>query len=201
MRTSIIITTLLFFFQVYAQKCVHSNLSKEYDFKTSLIRETKNNELSNECEVVINIINKTTKTGQIIKFHSDWMLNGDYKDCKTVRSYTTKFNHKAVAQDNDFGDLIIADFNFDEKDDIAIKAESGGNGGPLYKFYLQENNKNFVEDKYLSNIVTFFPVDINAKSKTLKTKVYANAYEQQETIYKANKINGNWKIISQRLIK
>ena len=43
------------------------------------------------------------------------------------------------------------------KEDFAIKKDSGGNGGPLYEFYLQNVRQKFVKDDFLTNTLEFFP--------------------------------------------
>jgi hypothetical protein len=59
----------------------------------------------------------------------------DWCHCGAVRSYETGKNaHKAVV-DNDYGDLVVADINFDGLADVVLKTDGGGNGGPYYTFY------------------------------------------------------------------
>jgi hypothetical protein len=196
MKKLMVTILLLVFFYGYGQECTHTDLSKEFNFKTILKRKVKDD---NECEINLSVINKSKKTEQHIFIHSDWMFASDYTDCNMVRSYTTNVKSKALVEDNDYGDLIIADFNFDGKDDFALKSESGGNGGPLYKFYLQNNNEIFVEDKYLSETMLFFPVSIDRKQNILVTLVHANAYQRSENTYKMDK-SGKWNLISQRFV-
>ena len=137
------------------QTCLHKNLSKSFNFNLSLKRITES-----DCEISLLIIDKkTNKNIQTIKFSSDFIFEKDYKDCSTVRSFSTEINKKLVAEDNDYGDFIVADFNFDGKEDFAIKKDSGGNGGPFYFYYLQNKKSKFIIDKFLSESenVEFFP--------------------------------------------
>lgn len=174
----------------YGQKCTHTNLSKKYNFITSVERQNEN-----ECDITLTIVEKLTKVLKHIIIHSDGMLKDDYINCDNVRSYVTNVNNKLAAEENDYGDLIIADFNFDGKEDIALKRESVGNGGPIYKFYTQNNKFDFVEDKYLTQTVMFFPEDFDTKLKALITNVRANTYQKNKITYQLDVNSGKWKII------
>ncbi len=127
-------------------------------------------------------------------------LEKTFIDCKTVRSYSTGINKTSKAIDNDFGDLIIADFNFDNREDFAVKNDSGGNGGPTYNFYIQDKNKNFTIDKFLTTQMEFFPSKFITKSKRLVTYVHANAYQLSENIFEYNEKLKKWKYKESRLI-
>ena len=71
------------------------------------------------CIVTVKIIKKETKkTIQMIHFGSGWLFDDAYNKCSDVRSYITGYNKKAMVQDSDFGSIIVADFNFDGKEDI-----------------------------------------------------------------------------------
>jgi len=193
MKNVLIIIFSFLFLQCYAQKCTHTNLSKKYDYTTTIKRKVVN---ERECEIIVlSISNKLTKVEQIILLNSDGLCKGDLLNCNSVRSYITNINYKVVAKENDFGDFIIADLNFDGKEDIALKAESVGNGGPIYKFYLQNNKGNFIEDKYLSDTVLFFPFLIDVRSKKLITDVRANTYQKCKTSYQLDVKSNKWKII------
>jgi len=91
--------------------------------------------------------------------------------------------------------LIIVDFNFDGKDDIAIINDSGGNGGPLYNFYIQNQKGLFSLNKFLTEQMSFFPAYINKKEKTLTTFVHAGVNRIAKTIYKFNVADQTWKQI------
>ncbi|NHM07502.1 hypothetical protein G4D82_09745 [Flavobacterium sp. CYK-4] len=181
---------------VNGQNCLHKNLSKDFNFKIELQRIK-----DAECKISLSIINKHTQAIQSINFDSESIFEKDFKDCSTVRSYTMSIRNKLPGNDNDFGDLIIADYNFDGKEDFAIKKDSGGNGGPLYSYYLQSDNSKFIFNEYLSNQVEFFPSIIDAKKETLTTIVHANAYQDCKTVYKYDSKNKNWKVINRTYVE
>ena len=110
-------------------------------------------------------------------------------NCENVRSYSTNVNDTLIALDNDYGDLIIADFNFDNKDDFAIKRNSGGNGGPEYDYFLQSSNNNFIKNSYLSDSLVFFPSEISKEKKCLMTLVHAGVCHMGKHIYHYDSMN------------
>lgn len=182
----------------YGQKCNHTNLSKAYNFSVKLERIKD----SSACKITLNILDKvTSKELQRIIINSEFIFEKDFKDCSKIRSYSTNINEKEIDVDNDFGDLIIADFNFDGKEDIAIKKDSGGNGGPLYEFYTQNTNNKFIKDTFLSNTLEFFPSYINKSKKTLTTLVHANVYQRCKMVFKYNSKWNKWKRISKTFVE
>ena len=137
---------------------------------------------------------------QTIKYNTNDLFDETFANCEFVRSYITGKNKDVEDTDNDYGDIVIADFNFDGKDDIALTNATGGNGGPLYNFYLQNNQGKFVLDNYLTDTMEFFPNEINKNKKTLVTLVHASAVDLCESTYKYNSVNRKWKEIKRRLV-
>jgi hypothetical protein len=186
---------------IYGQTCIYTGLSKTFVFQTNIIRIKLDKE-PDSCLISVYIIIKTTeKTIQSIRFSSNFLLgDSSFVCCNNVRSYTTGKNINAEVIDNDYGDLIVADFNFDNKEDFAIKREEGGNGGPLYNFYIQAENTTFTLDKYLSQTMIWFPANIDKGKRTLTTVVHANAYQMSETTYKYDPPTNKWARVGYRLI-
>jgi hypothetical protein len=81
-----------------------------------------------------------------------------FTDPKDSRSSITGARYKSVAVDADYGDFVIDDFNFDGKEDFAVKIEVGGRLGPSYKFYISSKDSSFVENEFLSKQVQFMPI-------------------------------------------
>ena len=182
---------LLFFILIAssgnAQTCTYKNLSKNFDFSVSY-------KSKNEIKTISLIITQkaTKKIFQEINFDSEYLSQFEFKECANVRSYSTGVNKNAKDLDNDFGNLIIGDFNFDGIEDLAIKQESGGNGGPLYNYYIQKNKK-FVLDVFLTNTMKFFPSEIDKNKKILITYVHANAYQFSKNLYLYDTKTKKWK--------
>jgi len=199
-KLSLLLLIIHFTLASYAQTCVHTSLSKKYDFKVNIRRMPKSEDRDSFI-VTINIIDKLNKNEvQKIAFGSTDISSNVFSNCKSVRSYTTGVNKSKEAEDNDFGDLIVADLNFDSKEDLALKNDLGGNSGPTYNFYMQDGGGNFVLNSFLTKQMGFFPSQINKISKTLVTMVHANANQLGEHTYKLDSKTNKWKEIKHRLV-
>lgn len=201
MKNSIILLVCIIIPKIaLGQTCLHKNLSKEFNFeiKVKKIINAKEEIDSNSVKVIV--YNKISNKKQEFNFGSSFLFEKTFIDCKTVRSYSTGINKNAEVIDNDFGDIIIADFNFDNKDDFAVKNDSGGNGGPTYNFYIQDTHKNFKLDKFLTAEMRFFPSKFIIKNKLLVTYVHANAYQLSENVFEYNTKLKKWKYKMSRLV-
>ncbi len=179
--------------------CNHTNLSVQFDFTTSLTRFYVD-EFHDFCVVEVAITNKLTKkTLQTIQYSSVDFFEVVLKRCDFVRSYQTHTNDTTLVVDNNYGDLVVADFNFDQKDDFAIIKNSGGNSGTEYNFYVQDNNRQFTLDKFLTSEMLFFP-EIHSVNKTLVTYSHAGVCHAGEHIYQYNSKTNKWSETSHRII-
>lgn len=189
---------LLFTVSCFGQQCVHKNLSKDFDITVAITRF--GDKPLDEVQLNITIQKKSGEDRpQEIEFVSESMFEESFATCDAVMSRSTGVNKDLKVMDNDYGDLVIADLNFDGREDLAIKREEGGNGGPLYFFYLQTPEGKFEVDDFLNDSVTYFPFVIDAKKKQLITLVHANDYQMNETIFELKGKN-NWKEVSNRLV-
>lgn len=176
-----------------------NDLSNEFVFVVEFDKNQK--EFGDSCFVEISVL-KQNNNETVSKLHhfGFYFFDDELFSGSNIKSYLTQKNCDEDIFDNDFGDLIVADFNFDSHEDFAIKRDEGGNGGPLYCFYLNSKNKSFEYDPFLSEKMGWFPVKIDSKAKTLTTEVHASASSYQETIFRFNSILNKWKIQSQKII-
>lgn len=189
---------LLFTVSCFGQKCVHKNLSKDFDILVEVTRF--GDKPLDESQVNITIQKKSgDDKPQEIEFVSEFMYEESYMSCDAVMSHSTGVNKDLKVVDNDYGDLVVADLNFDGKEDLAIKREEGGNGGPLYFFYIQDKDGKFEIDDFLTESMAYFPFVIDAKNKHLTTLVYANDYQMNETVFELRG-KKTWKEVSNRLV-
>ncbi len=189
-------------FYTYSQNCFYSDLSNEFSISTKLKTIENIDGIHDSSIVIIEITNKKdTTTTYKIQLSSIFFMDQEFTNCGNIRSYSIENEYQNEVIDNDYGDLIIADFNFDNKDDIALIRDSGGNGGPLYNFYIQSDSFQFKLDFYLSNNVIYFPQNIDQELQELKTIVHANAYQMCETIYSYNKRLDKWIIKNKKYIE
>ena len=187
--------------KVKAQTVAYTKLSDKYLFKVNTVKATTRDNADKISKLVLSISDQNNKLLQQITVTPEYLYSTTFKSGDQSRSYITGKNVKAEHMDNDFGDLIIADLNFDGKEDIALKYDSGGNGGPLYNFYVWQPSGLFVKDNFLADNMQFFPADINSKDKTLTITVHASAFDNNKTTFKYNTQTKHWAIIKSTLIK
>jgi len=193
---------LMFLFSGYvakAQTCVYRNLSHHYTFKVISVKNTAD-EVGTSARKVSLLIFKNNKLNQQINFGAEYLFEGVFKKDTASRSYITGKNKNADVPDYDYGDVVIADLNFDGKEDIAVKHDSGGNGGPRYNFYLQDMHGTFKIDHYLTDYIKSFPEEINNKQKILRTQTHANMRQEASKLFQYNPKTKKWKLLKWEMV-
>ena len=152
------------------------------------------------CKIRLNILSKNSKKLiQTIYLNSDFCIDkGAFVNINNSRSYVTGKNKNKNVVDWDYGDLVVADFNFDNMDDFAIKKEVGGNGGPIYIYYIQKSDSTFRFDKFLTNNLNCFPDYFIKETKTLKSICRGCSVTDIVTIIKLDTLKNKWKLVSSR---
>jgi hypothetical protein len=175
----------------------YNDLSDKYNYEiNAFLQKEVDSDLEKIYEIQINITNKSDTTKfQRITIKPDYLFGDVFTNISDSNSYIREKHKKREIIDNDFGDFIVADFNFDALEDFAIKSYSGGNGGPLYEYYIQDSTGIFHKDNYLTDEVRFFPAEMDKKHKLLRTIVHANAYGVNEFIYKYDPLKKKWTFI------
>jgi hypothetical protein len=198
LQKTFLLTFCLCNFTLFGQKCVDKNLSNNFIFETEI--DTKSQNELTSCRILVSVYdNKNNKKIQSLEINSEFILvTKSFKNCESNRSFITGKNQYREAEENDYGDIIVADFNFDNKEDFAIKREEGGNGGPLYKFYIQTENRKFVLDNFLSDTMMWFPFEMDKAEMTLATYVRSNSAEDEKIIYKYDVEKKEWKILKRQ---
>ena len=181
-----------------AQTCLHTKLSTQYNFETK-IKWFRHPDSRDTALISVRIIDKANKKERHkIQLQAGYLLSADFSDCKSDRSYTTNWKTKGQIVDNEFGDLVVADLNFDSLEDLAIKCESGGNGGAEYAYYIQDKKGHFYRDSFLTYEMGYFPHIINKKKRNLVTYVHANARQFGVHTYHLSAKTNKWKQVSHR---
>lgn len=189
------------FITTHTNKCEQVNLSTQFDLSIDFKRYSDTIEKQDSCYLTVYIKDKKTKsTVDSFSISSLFYYSFMFLSCDGMTSFSTKFNADREIMDNYYGDIVVADLNFDGYDDIAVINDGGGNGGPLYSYYTQTTDKKFILDKFLTDSVEFFPSKINSKSKTLTTYVHAGVCGLSENIYKLDKKTNIWTEKSYRII-
>ena len=188
------LSLVLVAFTAVGQTCVHADLSKSLLFKTELTR-IKRDSMQDSCRVRIVVVNKHNKQPVFTTvFTSTYLFSRAYSEQNAVRSYTTGAGLSLEAGDYDYGDLVVADFNFDGKEDFAAKNDSGGNRGPFYSYFIQTSTGSFVLNKFLTKRMVFFPNRITKATRTL-TLESERWNERFRTSYRLNAKTGKWREI------
>ena len=116
------------------------------------------------------------------------------------RSFITGFNKNAPNVDGDWGDIIVADFNFDGKEDFAIRKSASPMDAPIepVDFYIQNDKGQFIKDSYLSSEFDVFPDKIDARNHTISVEYFIGANpEPAIVVFKYNATTQKWKEIKQ----
>ena len=95
--------------------------------------------------------------------------------------------------------MIIADLNFDSKEDIAVINDCA-NSGMLYNYYIQDNFRKFKLDSFLTDSMIYFPSEINKNNKTLLTRLTAGVCGLGEHKFRLNQETHKWSEISHKII-
>ncbi|RDC64236.1 XAC2610-related protein [Adhaeribacter pallidiroseus] len=186
---------------IIAQDCLQTGLSDNFNFRIITIKGLNEDSLVHTIKLELLIIDKIKNVEvQKIEFNAEETFDADFDDCSNIRSYVTGLNETDEAPDNDYGDFIVADFNFDDKEDFAIKKYwAGGSSGPVYNYYIQDRAGKFVKDSYLSEEVEFFPSKFDKKRTSLQVIVPVGACSIAKHVYSFNTRINKWKEKSHRL--
>lgn len=180
--------------------CDHNELSGQFDITVNFKRYTDTIEKQDSSFLTLYIKDKNSKSViDSVNIISLSYYSFMFTSCDSVTSYSTKFKADREIADNYFGDIVVADLNFDGKDDIAVINDGGGNSGPLYGFYTQTSNKRFVIDRFLTDSVAHFPDRIQKSKRRLITLGRAGACCAGEHIYQLDKTTNQWKHISYKV--
>lgn len=186
---------------VKSNHCEQSKLSNQFDLSIDFKRYSDTIEQRDSCFLTVYVKDKRTKaTIDHFSMESSYLFSFMFLSCDSMTSYTTKFKADRTGRDNYFGDIVVEDFNFDGIEDIAVINDAGGNSGPFYSFYIQNNAGKFKKDDFLTDSVSVYPSEINSKNKTLATYGHAGACGVGKHTFKLDKIKNTWTVESYRRI-
>ena len=183
-----------------AQRCNYEDLSEEFEFATNM-RRYKTGTAGDSCQVRIFVTQKKNNHFlQKISYYSLDFYNDAFLNCENKRSYTTGKNKNNETENGNYGDLVVADFNFDGEEDFAVINHSGGISGPSYSFYIQAKDKHFELDSNMTSLVNFFPAEIHKTTKRLITIVPVSASEKTRTVFQYHRRSKTWTKVHQEFI-
>ena len=185
---------------IFGQTCIHDDLSQTLRITARAQRKPGDSIIAFNCPIEVTISDKASKKSvQIISFIATALYPRSFTKCSWVRSYTTGKNRNATVWDTDFGDIIVADFNFDSREDIAIRSDDE-NSGTYYRFYTQGKDKLFKLDSFLTDSMSIVPTYFNRTKKTLTTYQRAGARFEGEQLYRLDIRKNKWSMIRHRFI-
>ena len=179
------------------KKCIYTKLSEKYIYEVKNIQNCDSSDLA--CENTTIVIIRDKKTLMVVD--SINMFSGNHfsdvftKPDERSKSYFTKYNLDATNVDGDFCDFIVADFNFDNKEDFAIVFDSEGSAGVTYNFFVQGLDSKLSLNTFLTDTLRVFPVQFYPKTKRLKSEARSGTCWHFETIYQL-KNTSDWRAVS-----
>lgn len=179
--------------------CDHLDLSKIFDVQLKVTKFKRFDGYQDSCLVKVVLLSKhTLKCVDSFAFSTIMFLDDSYEDCEQVLSYSTGKNTDREIVDDMYGDIVVADLNFDGLEDLAVMSEDQ-NAGTYYRFFLQGPKQKFKENQFLSDSIASFPDKINPRNKTLFTLSRAGACAVAEHTFML-KENGRWRTKSKKII-
>jgi hypothetical protein len=179
------------------KQCIYTKLSEKYNYEIKNIQRCDSSDL--DCENIAIVIIRDKKTLAVVD-SVNTTLSWQFEDVFTKpeersKSFFTKFNLDALIENGDFGDFIVADFNFDNKEDFAIIYDSGASSGATYNFFIQGSNYKMYLNTFLTDTLRVFPDQFYPKTKRLKSETRSGTCWHFETIYQL-KNTSDWRVVS-----
>jgi hypothetical protein len=128
-----------------------------------------------------------------------YVNRADFVDFKQSRSFITGKNTDLKVLDNYYGEFVVADFNFDSKDDFAIRNDLGGNGGAFYSFYINIGS-GFELSNFLTDSLLYMPYEYDKNNKRLKSSYFSTVCGFVEEVLQYSQENASWDFISRKFV-
>lgn len=179
------------------RECRLTNLSKKYIYLITADK-SKNEygglQTSKTSVEIIRKIDGQSMQRLFIKPGKTSLGVDSFSDCSAVGSYISGKHARDEGADNYWGDFMVADFNFDGLEDLAVITNSS-NTGAFYEFLTQTKSGRFVKDTFLSD--GYFPYKIDRRNKTLTTGTAATTWGWMETVLKYNPRTRKWRVLKE----
>ena len=173
-----------------------TDVSDVFDFRLNVSNSTNEDGHAGINLVTITVSNKLTKTiTQTIQSGPLYLFPAGFTGSDFAESYSTGKKRTNAAQVDDKGsEFIVADFNFDHREDFALRTGDRATSAPsTYDFYIQNKAGQFVRDAFLSDEMVIFP-EINQSNKTLIT-CDGSLFDPTRRTYKLNAVTKKWREI------
>lgn len=118
------------------------NLSRQFNIKLSVQRFIEKDDLHDSC--IVKALFTGEQSGTIldsISLTSLLFYSNYFTDPKNCVSYSTSVHVFKQLVDNYAGDMVVADLDFDGRDDVAIVNDMGGNSVPHIVFLFSSRTR------------------------------------------------------------
>jgi hypothetical protein len=190
---------LLFFLQFRKDVVVYRDLSNRYVYSIESVSDVdEDGERGNITSIKISIIKKPEgRLIQEITVPFDGVSGKEqFLNPNRSRSSVTGARMRDPVEDYDHGDFVVHDFNFDGKEDFALKIDMGGNMGPLYRFYVAGEGNLLREDDFLNGEFGLMP-EVDMQRKVLRASHYNHDTGRVSTVsYRYDPVKKRWSKVS-----
>lgn len=185
-------TTATFYFK---------DLSTTYNYK--VVDRCMGSSYHGFCDSVTRVIKVLDKNDSLIQkiyptlsvAPREFYDNG-YPPVKYSRSYITGKNANAFVYDDYYGEIVVADLNFDGLEDFGTPVDHGTDNGPHYAFYIQDHPNHFKFNAYLTERVVWFPSIFRDSLKSFTTTLASPPNNQVYLTFQYDTIEHQWRQIS-----
>jgi hypothetical protein len=172
---------------------LYTQLSNQFDLEVEIRVNVTGNPDLDSTYLRIQVIDKSSKVIlQTIRKPRHWIFPKFYSNSNNSRSYSTNFNTDKQVVDDDFGDVVVADLNFDGLDDFAVTYDHGVSNGNHYYFYFQRPNNSFYRQVFLTEEMVHFPAKIDAVNKRITTITAAGCCAVGYRTFQYNAKTNSW---------
>ncbi|GEM_PF-6648523 len=175
--------------------CSFKDLSANFDFTVTVNWAENDFDMPFAGSMEVEITDKNSRIkAQVVTVQSEFMaVIFDSFSCANKRSFYTGVNADEEIIDNNWGNFIVRDFNFDNREDFAIKV-ADNNVGSLYAYYVQTDDS-FRREDYLSDKVGLMMDSFDSNTLQAYRSAPAGCCKMIHYTYQYSPANHDWALI------
>lgn len=175
--------------------CAFKDLSANFDFTVTINWAENDFDMPFAGSIQVEIVGKNSRSEvQIVMIQSEFMaVIFDSFSCANKRSFYTGINADEEIIDNNWGNFIVRDFNFDNREDFAVKV-ADNNVGSLYAYYVQHDG-GFRRADYLSDQVGLMIDSFDVNTLQAYRSAPAGCCKMIHYTYQYIRANQDWALI------